>query len=139
MDTEATVDLLALRLMIAGLALVVTVTVLFEVTFFLFLLGFGATPFPRNFPLAPLTQAAGLAKVLRRYLRLKMPHSFWSLSATMLACASQPYLMAYLSQDHSARRAVATHLSNSFLMVCFAWAQWAGAEAVTVTVGAWTV
>ena len=85
MVTAATVDLLALSLMTAGLDLVVIVTVLLEVTFFLILLGLGATAFPRNFPLPPFLQSSGLAKVLRRYVRLKVPHSFWRASATTLA------------------------------------------------------
>lgn len=85
MVTDATVDFLALSLTTAGLALVVIVTVLLEVAFFLFFLGFGATVFPRNFPLPPFLQSRGFAKVLKRYLRLKMPHSFWRASATTLA------------------------------------------------------
>ena len=51
----------------------VIVTVLFEIV--LFLLGFGAVIFFKNFPLPPLAQLDGLANDLRRYLRLKIPHS----------------------------------------------------------------
>jgi hypothetical protein len=66
MAIVAVVDFLARRLTTTGflVVFVLMVTVLLETA--LFLLGFGATPFPRYFPLEPLAQFAGLAKVLRR-------------------------------------------------------------------------
>ena len=62
-----TVDFLGLRVATAA---EFTLTETVDLLLALFLLGFGATLDPRNFPFAPLTQSAGLAKVLRRYLRL---------------------------------------------------------------------
>ena len=74
--SEVLAGFLVVVIVTLGVLVVVllTVTVLFEM--FLFLLGFGATFFPRNFPLPPLAQLDGLANDLRRYLRLKIPHSF---------------------------------------------------------------
>ena len=60
-ETLLVVDLLVLIVTTLGEVLTLVVIVIR-----LFLLGFGATAFPRNLPLDPLAQLAGLAKDLRR-------------------------------------------------------------------------